>query len=122
MGELTLTKTRLQSGVWEGILRHADSSERPSLRVTYLEREIDGVDLTEAEGHWVVRIPVPLEAVSDGVQTLLIADAETGESLGSIPLLAGEPLSDDIRAEVDFLRAELDMLKKAFRRHCLETM
>jgi hypothetical protein len=26
-----------------------------------------------------------------------------------------------LRAEVDLLRAELDMLKRAFRRHCVET-
>jgi hypothetical protein len=30
-------------------------------------------------------------------------------------------MEDDLRAEVDLLRAELDMLKRAFRRHCLET-
>ena len=32
-----------------------------------------------------------------------------------------EELDDDIRAEVDLLRAELDMLKSAFRRHSVET-
>jgi len=26
-----------------------------------------------------------------------------------------------MRVEMDLLRAELDMLKRAFRRHCLET-
>ena len=36
-------------------------------------------------------------------------------------MITGEPLGDDIRAEVELLRAELDMLKRAFRRHCLET-
>jgi hypothetical protein len=30
-------------------------------------------------------------------------------------------LDEDIRAEVDLLRAELDLLKRAFRRHCSET-
>ena len=121
MADVTLTKTRLQGGIWEGIVRQDGESGRPALRVTYLERDVEGVDLIEADGHWVIRIPIPLEAVSDGVQTLLILDAHTGDTLGSIPLLAGEPLSDDIRAEMDLLRAELDMLKKAFRRHCVET-
>jgi hypothetical protein len=36
--------------------------------------------------------------------------------------MAGEVLSDDFRSEVSLLRAELDLLKRAFRRHCLETM
>jgi hypothetical protein len=31
------------------------------------------------------------------------------------------PLEEDIRAEVSLLRAELDLLKRAFRRHCAET-
>ena len=45
---------------------------------------------------------------------------ESGQ-IGHVSLLAGEALGDDIRAEVALLRAELDMLKRAFRRHCLET-
>ncbi len=30
-------------------------------------------------------------------------------------------IMDEPTAEVDLLRSELDMLKRAFRRHCLET-
>jgi hypothetical protein len=41
--------------------------------------------------------------------------------LEKFTLIAGDVLGDDIRAEVDLLRAELDMLKRAFRRHCVET-
>ena len=47
--------------------------------------------------------------------------ADWEEVLGSFTLIAGEALGDDLRAEVSLLRAELDMLKRAFRRHCLET-
>ena len=46
---------------------------------------------------------------------------QTGDTLDSISIITGEVLSDDIRAEMNLLRAELDMLKKAFRRHCIET-
>jgi len=73
-------------------------------------------------GHWVVRVPVPVSILGDGVQTLLIRDLERNETLHVISLISGEALADDIRAEVDLLREELDMLKRAFRRHCLETM
>jgi hypothetical protein len=55
------------------------------------------------------------------VQVFLINDAATGETLDSFTIITGEPLEDDIRAEVELLRAELDMLKRAFRRHCVET-
>ena len=64
----------------------------------------------------------PGRLLSDGVQTFLISDPDTGEKLASFAVLAGDALGDDIRAEMDLLRAELDMLKRAFRRHCVETM
>lgn len=117
-----LTKIRLAEGVWEGVM--PSSEARPALRALHLDREIDGLEVTRQEGAsgWRVRLPVPLELISDGVQTFVIADADTGEHLASFALLAGEALSEDIRAEMDLLRAELDMLKRAFRRHCLETL
>ena len=71
--------------------------------------------------HYAVNIPIPLDAISDGMQTLLIIDADSETKLGSIALMAGEALGDDLLVEVELLRAELDMLKRAFRRHCLET-
>jgi hypothetical protein len=45
----------------------------------------------------------------------------TDAVLASFAFLAGDALSEDIRAEMDLLRDELDMLKRAFRRHCVET-
>lgn len=125
MTSLTLTKTRLFEGVWEGVLRMAPGDRsQPAIRVTHLEKPIDGVEVIENRdhGHWVVRVPIPAHLIGDGVQTFLIADAASGETLASFAILAGEALGDDIRAEMDLLRAELDMLKRAFRRHCLETM
>jgi len=46
----------------------------------------------------------------------------SGDKLGHFTIITGVAMEDDIRAEMDLLRAELDMLKRAFRRHCLETM
>ena len=63
-----------------------------------------------------VRVPIPAVLLSDGVQTVILSDAATGERLSSFAILAGDALSEDIRAEVDLIRAELDMLKSAFRR------
>jgi len=56
------------------------------------------------------------------VQTVVLRDPATGARLAHFTIITGMPLEADIRAEVDLLRAELDMLKRAFRRHCLETM
>ena len=117
-----LTKVRLAEGVWEGVISAGDG--KPALRALHLDQEVDGLEVTPSDGDsgWRVRLPIPVELISDGVQTFVIADAQTGEHLASFALLAGEALSEDIRAEMDLLRAELDMLKRAFRRHCLETL
>jgi len=125
MSDLTLTKTRLAEGVWEGVLtRHGGSAETPRLEVTHLETPVEGVEVTPGgePGTWAVRVPVPARVIADGVQTFLIREKSTGEILDSFALMSGHALSHDIRAEIDLLREELDMLKRAFRRHCLETM
>ncbi|THD73922.1 hypothetical protein E7681_09930 [Thalassobius vesicularis] len=124
MSELKLTKTRLFEGVWEGFLTSASMDNlQPELEVTHLNEPVLGLQMTEdrENGHWVVRIPVPLETLSDGVQTFVIREKRSGEVLNSFAILAGEALGDDLRAEVTLLREELDMLKRAFRRHCVET-
>ena len=116
-----LTKTRLTEGVWEGILTRSEGAGDPKLTVRHMDRPVSGLEVSpdDAQGRWRVRLPIPREAIADGVQTLVISDGDN--VLADITLIAGEALADDIRAEVDLLRAELDMLKRAFRRHCLET-
>ena len=124
MTDLTLTKTRMAAGVWEGVLTRAGpGNDQPALAVSHQNTQIDGWSVTEdvAGGNWVVQVPVPAELIADGVQTFVVSDTRSGETLASFSLLAGEALAEDIRAEMDLLRAELDMLKRAFRRHCVET-
>ncbi|MCI2399497.1 hypothetical protein [Aliiroseovarius subalbicans] len=123
--ELTLTKTRIQAGFWEGVLTVSGEQIQPQIEVTHLTQVLDGVDVSEdasAEGRFTVRVPIPVDLLTDGVQTFVISDRDSGERLESFSVITGQPMEDDIRAEVDLLRAELDMLKRAFRRHCLETM
>ena len=124
MEEMTLTKTRILAGVWEGVLMTA-ANDQPRLEVTHLDQKIDGIALVPVQGEpgmWSLRVPIPSETLSDGVQTFLILDANSGARLGQFTVVTGEPLEDDVRGELDLLRAELDMLKRAFRRHCVETM
>lgn len=125
MSDLTLTKIRMRNRRWEGRVTGANTSgARPEIRVTYQDRPVAGVELTEATdpGSWDLKVPVPDEAVADGVHCFLIFDAASDTKLGDFALIAGEAIADDLQAEVELLRAELDMLKRAFRRHCLETM
>ena len=123
MGETVLTKTRIRAGVWEGVLSGA--VEPPVLDVLLLEQILPGVSVTavpDRPGDWAVRVPVPPEALNEGVQTFVIRDKATQETLAHFTVITGVAMEDDMRAEVDLLRAELDMMKRAFRRHCVETM
>ena len=124
MSAYSLTKTQFRESLWEGLVTaEVKGALPPEIVVTLQDKAVAGVEVhdTGDEGRWLLRVPVPPEAVGDGVQTFLILDGSSDEVLESFTLIAGEALGDDIRAEVDLLRAELDMLKRAFRRHCLET-
>ncbi len=125
MSELQLVKTRIQAGIWEGVLTGGlGTGEPPEILVTHLESPVNTVAVTadtDAPGTWNVKIAIPPELLSDGVQTFLIWDVVDEEKLGSFTIVTGEPLEDDVRGELDLLRSELDMLKRAFRRHCVET-
>jgi hypothetical protein len=125
MAELTLVKTRIQAGIWEGVLSGGlGTGEAPQIAVTHLNQPVTTVAVTPdtlSPGTWTVKIAIPPDSLSDGVQTFLISDPDAGKTLDSFTVVTGEPLEDDIRAELDLVRAELDMLKRAFRRHCVET-
>mmetsp|Transcript_27281 Transcript_27281/g.50004 ORF Transcript_27281/g.50004 Transcript_27281/m.50004 type:complete len:124 (+) Transcript_27281:3281-3652(+) len=122
MTTLTLTPIRMRHGIWQGLIQQSGSGV-PQIKVTHLDKVVADIKLTEneAEGHWLLQVPIPQDAIADGVQVFVITDAIEDEKLGQFTLIAGEALGDDIRAEVELLRAELDMLKRAFRRHCVET-
>ncbi|MDZ4395697.1 hypothetical protein [Cypionkella sp.] len=122
MSDTTLTKTRIRAGIWEGVLTGVATA--PALDVLHLEQPVTGVTVTaipDRPGEFAVQVPIPAELLSEGVQTFLIRDQSTGQTLAHFTIITGVAMEDDVRAELDLLRAELDMLKRAFRRHCLET-
>ncbi|WP_163847516.1 hypothetical protein [Pseudooceanicola aestuarii] len=121
--EPRLTKTRLFEGVWEGVLEGPQGDHAPDLAVTLDGDPLAGVEITAADapGEWLVRVAVPVAAIRDGIQTVLITEAGSGAVLNSFAVLAGDSAAGSLQAEVDLLRSELDMLKRAFRRHCVET-
>lgn len=122
MSSLVLTPIKMRQGIWQGLL-HQSGTGVPQVSVTYLNAEVPDVQLSETKtaGEWLLQVPVPADAIADGVQVFVISDKIDGTKLGHFTLIAGEALGDDIRVEMDLLRAELDMLKRAFRRHCVET-
>ena len=123
MSRYTLTKTRFHDGVWEGlVVADAPDAPLPEIEARLHDAPLRGLTLAPAgqPGRWVLELPIPVEALGDGVQTFVMRDAATDTVLQDFVILAGDALGDDIRAELALLRAELDMLKRAFRRHCAE--
>jgi len=85
MSDAKLVKTRLRAGVWEGVL--SGVSGQPLLEVMHLEAPVAGTSVVEIAGRpgsFAVRVPVPVEALSEGVQTFLIRDAVLGNKLGHL--------------------------------------
>ena len=122
MRETTLTQTRIRGGVWQGVL--TGPAEAPALEVMLLDVPLPGLtvtQLTDSQNSWAVRISIPSEVLSEGVQTFLIRETGRSETLARFTIITGVAMADDMRAEIDLLRAELDMLKRAFRRHCVAT-
>ena len=125
MAALTVSNAHLRDGVWQGLLVAANGSEAaPDIEVVHLGIPLDNVRVTpdgEMKTIWTLSVPIPMELISDGVQTFLVRERAGEETLSRFSIAAGAALEGDFGAELDLLRAELDLLKQAFRRHCVET-
>ncbi len=113
-----LTNLRLIDGGWVGRLTTAAGQPAPELRVTLSGHALKEVRIEQDDepGQWRLAVPLPIEHLADGVIVLQIADAAGDALIGEYHLVAGQSLPDDLRGEVSLLRAELDLLKRAFRR------
>lgn len=114
----------LRSGIWQGVLRR-DAAPGRLVLVHMGNRVAEGHATEEPSGGWRIAVAIPPERLSDGVQTFLLLEdqAAQGEQpqpgalrLGSVTLIAGELLDDDLHAELTLMRAELELLKKELRR------
>ncbi len=113
-----LTTVRLENGIWEA---HVSCEDEPQVEIRHLDAVLDGIEKTKTKEGWNLRVTVPVSVLSEGVHCLVVSDLVSGQQLGSMTIIAGEPAADDLRAEVELLRAELDLLKRAFRNHCVGT-
>lgn len=113
MTHSTLTPVLFENGIWMG---HVQGETEPAVHVRYRDQILEGVTVSAADSGWDLHIQVPTSALSDGVHCFIILDAATTEKLGEFTIIAGSPASEDLRAQIDLLRAELDMLKRSFRR------
>lgn len=110
-----LLRSSIQSGVWRG--EFSGFSEKPSILVMHLGKVLADVNVSKLDNdNWTVAAPIPSDTIADGVQTFLVQDS-SGTTLTTFSMIAGDVLDQDLRAEINLLREELDLLKTAFRRH-----
>jgi len=119
MTETVLTQTKFLDGRWQGRLEAPGATVAPEISVTQPDgTALDAVRVTAGAGAqncWDVTVEMPRNALSDGTHVYLVLDKGTGDVLHRITIIAGTPATDDLRAEVAALRAELDQLRDAVR-------
>ncbi len=116
MTKPVLTQSRLQAGIWRASLAEA-GAEQPDITASHNATALDNLRWSAGDqaGVWHLEIVIPAAILSDGLQTIVLRLPD-GTTIGSLAILSGEALADDLRAEIGLLRAELDILKAAFRR------
>lgn len=115
----------VEAGVWSGSLT---APERPA-RVCVICRgeAVAEADLTRTDGPgWAVRVPLPAALIGDGIASLILVADDSGQPgspvgaasvrLARLSIAAGKVLDEDAAAEIAALRAELELLKREFRR------
>lgn len=121
MASLSLVETAISDGIWHGILSSAEALPKaPQLTLSLDGAEVGQAELTGrpgAPGSWDVRFEIPRAAIRDGLATILVSLAGEATPLIRVPIEAGKALDEDLRYEIAALRAELDLLASAFRRH-----
>jgi energy-converting hydrogenase Eha subunit A len=123
MDNETLIRVRFQGGRYEGILSCADASGT-AIEAVHDGRVIAAAVLTPEDAKrnsWRMTVDLPGDIIGEGVQVIALRSSTTDRVLDRITLMAGAPLDEDIRVELALVRDELEMLKRAFRRHCSET-
>lgn len=117
----TLVCTTLRAGRYEGVLAGVDQTEIEAIHRGKIIAIAKLAPHPKEDGAMAVSLDLPMDVVSDGVQVVGLRSTASGEVLDRITLMAGSGLDEDIRGEIALLRDELEMLKRAFRRHCAET-
>ncbi|WP_405403161.1 hypothetical protein [Paracoccus sp. Ld10] len=114
----------LKGGVWRGHLSGIDAPEVRVVLVHHAEILAEARLTPDGPGCWQVETDLPADVLSDGLQTLLLKTAAAsgadsgpdGHVLARLSLMAGQPLDEDLIAEIAALRAELELVKRELRR------
>lgn len=106
-----------EAGIWQVRLARKAGASRPALSVRLREAPLDGLTITDEADAWRIEVPVPPSALGDGAHTLILSDRSDGMAVARLGIVAGRVLADDLVAEIDALRAEVERVKAALRAH-----
>ena len=115
---MRLDRISLRAGRYEGLLTAADAPA--TIEAVHLGEVVAHARINHTDEGYRVAVDLPATVLADGVQVIAL-QAPGGEVLDRVTVMAVEALAHDIRAEMALLRAELEMLKTAFRRHCAQS-
>ena len=110
-----ITELRIIRGMCRGRLI-AKGSDAPDIVFEAGDIAMPDTEISRDKEGWQFTQELPAALLSEGAQSVVISDAKSGVELKQFSLSVGEALADDLRAEVAQIRAELDLLKTAFRR------
>ncbi|MEM9755259.1 MAG: hypothetical protein AAF914_04660 [Pseudomonadota bacterium] len=114
-------RAALKAGRYEAVL-DTRGGQAPVIELVHQERVVAVAEVAEgADGRHRVGVDLPAALMSDGVHVVAVRSAADGTVFDRITLLMGSELDGDFRSEIALLRDELELLKRAFRRHCAET-
>ena len=120
-----ITQIKFSQGVWQGLISGAapGTDHLPKFDVTLHEEPVDTVQVirTQDTDELHLQIAIPPSAVGSGVHSFVITEHQSLDVLARFTLIGGDLAEQDLRAVIDLLRADLELLKRAFRRHCVET-
>ena len=114
---MNVTISRVANGMIEAVLEAG--TDAPDLMTLNLGDTVIGpVELGQPspDGTYPLTAAIPAHVISDGITLLTIKGAGAPDPLAHVTIVAGQPMDSDLHSEVALLRAELDLLKAAFRR------
>ncbi len=124
MSEIVLETGRVQGGRWSGHVRTDDPSfGEAEIALVLAGEKVAPVHVAPGgeSGLWRLEVEIPAALIEEGLRTFTIERDGRTAPLASFSILAGAPLAPDIRAELELLRAELELVKRALRRHLRES-
>lgn len=117
---MELTRVALKAGLYEGRLK-TNGAQVPVIELVHLDRVVGHAEVTQTDDGARLTAQIPASVLNDGVQIVTFRTASDGTVLDRVTFLMGSGLDDDFRGELALLREEVELLKRAFRRHCVET-